>query len=124
MTKLKEYLAEIISDVAGVTAYFERANDEAEYPYVVFNFSDWTPDDFVRRTYDLNIEIWDKAPNPKQVLSVAEKLVKFFKSYKDNNDGFIIATYIGTGTDFIDDPDKDLWRLRCNFEMHLVFKED
>ena len=121
--KLRKYLKGLLEKTTGLKAYFNIANNEAAYPYIVFDIKELTVQDINRHIIELTIDCWDR-DTPKEIISAVDSLDKEFRRYKDNTKDFVIQIYNGSARQFIPDEDKDIKRLQRRYDVIIYLKGD
>ena len=121
--RLRSYLKLKIEDITDLPVAWFRANDNTQMPYVVLDIQDLTINNFNTRQIDLTAEFWERN-NPKDIIKACDDLAYAFKHYSDMTDYFSVQIYTDTQAGWIDDTDKDIYRLMARYEVHLTPRED
>ena len=121
--RLRSYLKKILEEIAKLPVYFFRANDAAEYPYVVFSLEEYTSVDFVVRNYRLTIEIFSDG-SPREALDAAEMIRYEFLHFYDRDADFTIAINPETPMSMTDDSEKSVSHVIGTYDIRLVARKD
>lgn len=99
-------------------AYYRRAPADAVYPYKTFDLSRVDLGDLSRDDYELQVDIWDHAADPKAVDEIADSLEDIFndKNLPQTN---ILPTFFRSSRYPVEDPDKDIQHLQLTFLVEL-----
>jgi hypothetical protein len=114
--KLKRFLEELLE------GYSDEAPEDATYPYKVFSIRKLVAEDGIS-SYMLEVNVWDKHRYYSRAESVMDKLEKLLNKQVFNTQDLVIYTYIGQ-RDNIVDQDKQIKRVRGQFEIRVVSKEE
>lgn len=114
--KLKRFLEDLLE------GYSDEAPDEATYPYKVFSIRKLIAEDGIS-FYLLEVNVWDKHKYYSRAESIMDELEKMLSKQVFNTEDLVIYTYIGQ-RDNIVDQDKQIKRVRGQFEMRVVSKEE
>jgi hypothetical protein len=102
--------------------YHRHAPDGAAYPYKVYTFTEvgfaWADrDDFI-----LEVDIWDRADNPRAAEEIADQVERIFN---DANlpEPPIYPTFFRENRYTMDDPDKSLQHIQLRFSVQLYETE-
>ena len=114
--KLKRFLEGLLE------GYSDEAPDEATYPYKVFSIRKLMMEDGIS-FYLLEVNVWDKHKYYSRAESMMDKLEKMLNKQVFNTEDLVIYTYIGQ-RDNIVDQDKQIKRVRGQFEIRVVSKEE
>lgn len=121
--QLRSYLKKILGRITELPVYFFRANDEAEYPYVVFSLEEYTSVDFVVRNYRLTTEIFSEG-SPRKALDAAEMIRYEFLHFYDRDEDFTIAINPETPMSMTDDSEKSVSHVIGTYDIRLVAGKD
>lgn len=64
-----------IIEECGYKSYYERANKNVLYPYVVFDFETTDISDNAKREIEVTIDIWDKSGDSLTVETIADEII-------------------------------------------------
>lgn len=116
--ELKDVIKEILEDATQKSTFYQKADKEEGYPYTVFDFrrigSDYGVDKFI-----LEVNSWDNHETSSRI----EKIMDDLETEVHANN---IVTEIGSVTIYkgprepVPDENKDIKRIREQFEMHVV----
>lgn len=123
VNRLRSYLKKVLEEITNLPVYFFRANDEAEYPYVVFSLEEYTSVDFVVRNYRLTIEIFSDG-SPREALDAAEMIRCEFLHFYDRDADFTIAINPETPISMTDDSEKSVSHVIGTYDIRLVARKD
>lgn len=121
--ELRKYIKELLERATGLKVYFEIANNESIFPYIVFDIRELVGYSINRHILELTIDVWDK-DTPKHLINAVDVLDKIFLQYKDNTEHFVIQIYNGSARQFIQDDDKSIKRLQRRYDVIVYLKGD
>ena len=116
MQKLNAELKKILE------AFPEEAPKDAAYPYKVFSARRISGKDG-KQTYELEINVWDQNSYYSRANSVMDALEHELHRCNYMTDSHLIRIFKGQRQN-VTDPDKDIKRVREQFEMHVYERED
>ena len=114
--KLKKFLEDLLE------AYSDEAPENASYPYKVFTIRKISDNDGISH-YILEVNAWDRNKTYSRVETLMDILEKKLKKQSFQEEEFLVYTYTGT-RDNIPDTDKMIKRIREQFEMRVVEREE
>lgn len=103
-------------------AFCEEAPKDAAYPYKVFSARRISEEDG-KQTYVLEINVWDQNSYYSRANSVMDALEHELHRCNYMTDSHLIRIFKGQRQP-VTDPDKDIKRVREQFEMHVYERED
>lgn len=103
-------------------AYCEAAPKDTPYPYAVFSVRRSTETD-ERQAYILEINVWDQHQYYSRAESVMDELENKLHRCNHLTDRYLIRIFRGPRQN-VPDPDKDIKRVREQFEMYVYERED
>ena len=114
--KLKRFLENLID------GYSDEAPENADYPYKVFSARKLSDDDGIAH-YILEVNVWDKGKTYSRAETLMDELEK-----KLNKQTFLVKelfayTYTGSREN-VSDPDRAIKRVREQFELRVVEREE
>lgn len=103
--------------------YHRVAPKDAAFPYKTFKLSDVTFSDGARDDLELEVDIWDRSPDPKAAEDIADETEALF------NDANLPAppiypTFFRENRYTLDDPDKSLQHIQLRFLVQLYEEEE
>ena len=113
---LKKFLEKLID------GYSDEAPDSAEYPYKVFSIKKISNEDNISN-YVLEVNVWDKNKTYSRAETIMDGLEKKLDSQTFLEKKFLVYTYLGTRNN-VPDPDKAIKRVRGQFEIRIVEREE
>ena len=117
---LRKLVSEQLQTVPGGT-YHRRAPSDAVYPYKVYALNSVTFTD-ARDDQELEVDIWDRALDPKTVEDLADQVEALFASANLPSPP-IYPTFFRENRYTLDDPDKNLQHIQLRFLVQL-YKEE
>jgi hypothetical protein len=103
--------------------YHKKAPKDADYPYKTFTLSSVAFPNSDRDDFELEVDIWDRAPDPKTVEEIADQVERLFNAV-DLPQPPIYPTFFREGRHNLDDPDKDLQHIQLRFSVQLYETEE
>lgn len=119
---LRKLVNEKLQTVPGGT-YHREAPKDAAYPYKVFRFSSvafLNPD---RDDLELEVDLWNRAPDPKILEDIADDIEAIFNGQIYPAPPIYPAFYRENRYD-LDDPDKALQHIQLRFSVQLHETEE
>ena len=113
-------LAKEIEELTG--AFCDEAPKDAVYPYKVFSTKRISETDG-KQTYSLEINVWDRNQYYSRAESIMDELEYELHRCNYITDSHFIRIFRGQRQN-VQDPDKDIKRVRELFEMHVYESED
>lgn len=117
---LRKLVNEKLQTVLGET-YHRRAPDDATYPYKTFRLDSVAFTD-ARDDQELEIDIWDRSPDPKPAEDIADQIEALFADANLPAPP-IYPTFFRENRYTLDDPDKTLQHIQLRFLVQL-YKEE
>lgn len=114
---LRKLIVAQLNAVAGAT-YYRRAPSDATYPYKTFDLSRVNLTDSSRYDYDLQIDIWDDATDPKRIEEIADELEDLLNVSRLPQPA-ILPDFFRESRFHVEDPDKNLQHLQLTFLVEL-----
>lgn len=114
---LRKLIKSRLDMVQGGT-YYVHAPDSAEFPYKTFELSTIAMGDLSRFDYAVTVDVWDNAPDPKEVEEIADELEEMLSAANLPQD-HILPTFFRESRYIVEDPDKDIQHLQMNFSVQL-----
>lgn len=114
---LRKLITTQLNTLTGAT-YYRRAPVDAVNPYKTFDLSRVELGDISRDDFELQVDIWDHAADPKAVDAIADALEALFNA---NNlpQSTILPTFFRSARYPIDESDKDIQHLQLTFLVEL-----
>ncbi len=103
-------------------AFYEEAQKNTPYPYAVFS-ARRTGETDERQTYILEINVWDQHTHYSQAENIMDGLERKLHRCNFLTDRYLIRIFRGDRQN-VPDPDKDIKRVREQFEMYIYERED
>jgi len=114
---LRKLVQTQLSNVTGGT-YYSRAPKDASLPYKTFTLSRVDLNDLSRDDYDLQIDIWDVAADPRRVDSIGDAIEE--QLHEQNlPQTTILPTFYRSNRYPVDDDDKSIIHSQLHFEVQL-----
>lgn len=117
---LRKLVNEQLQTVPGET-YHRRAPSDAAYPYKVYKLASVAFTD-ARDDQELEVDIWDRSPDPKRAEDIADQVEALFASANIPAPP-IYPTFFRENRYTLDDPDKNLQHIQLRFLVQL-YKEE
>ena len=117
---LRKLVNEKLQTVPGET-YHRRASKDATYPYKTFTLADTQFTD-ARDDMELEVDIWDRSPDPKAAEDIADLIEAMFHDANLPAPP-IYPTFFRDARYTLDDPDKTLQHIQLRFLVQL-YKEE
>ena len=99
-------------------SYYQRADKEAKYPYSVFDIRRIGCDNGIGK-YVLEVNCWDHYDTNSRVVTMMEDIEKAVHKQHIMTENGSMIIYKGNW-DPVEDNDKDIKRVREQFEMQVV----
>lgn len=114
---LRKLIVAQLNTIRGAT-YYRRAPEDAVYPYKTFALSRVELGDLSRDDFELEINLWDHAADPKAVDEIADQIEDLFNA---NNlpQATILPTFYRENRYPVDEPDHDIQHLQLTFSVQL-----
>lgn len=103
-------------------AYCEEAPQKIAFPYAVFSARRLNETD-ERQAYILEINVWDQHPYYSRAEGMMDDLERKLHKCNQLTDRYLIRIFRGQRQN-VPDQDKDLKRVREQFEMYVYERED
>lgn len=103
-------------------AFCEEAPQDISYPYAVFNARRLNETDEIQ-TYSLEINVWDRHQYYSRADKMMDNLERKLNKCNHLTDRYLIRIFRGPRQN-VPDQDKDLKRVREQFEMYVYERED
>lgn len=118
---LRKLVTEAMQPVQGQT-YHKTAPKDAAYPYKTFTLSSVA---FVeaRDDQELEIDIWDRSPDQKQIEEIADQIEAIFKNATLPRPP-IYPSFFREARYNLEDPDKTLHHIQLRFLVQLYETEE
>jgi hypothetical protein len=113
-------LRKILEELIG--GYSEDAPSDAVYPYKVFSLRKLTEDSGISQ-YNLEVNVWDQHEYYSRAETIMDKLEKKLNKQTFLGEKMLIYTYNGQREN-VEDTDKSIKRVREQFEMRVVEREE
>ena len=117
---LRKLIKTQLQTVAGAT-YHKKAPPDASYPYKTFTLSTTAFTD-ARDDMELEIDIWDRAPDAKTAEEIADQIEALFRNANLPTPP-IYPTFFRDARYDLDDPDKNLQHIQLRFLVQLYEEE-
>ncbi len=114
---LRKLIIAQLNTLTGST-YYRRAPSTAGYPYKVFDLSRVDLGDPTRDDFELQVDIWDHAADPKAVDEIADQMEILFNG-KNLPQPTILPTFFKSSRYPVEDPDKDIQHTQLTFLVEL-----
>lgn len=102
-------------------AFYEETPKETPYPYAVFSIRR-TDETDGRQTYILEINVWDQHLYYSRAENIMDELEHKLHRCNHLTDGYLIRIFRGQRQN-VPDPDKEIKRVREQFEMYVYERE-
>lgn len=119
---LRKLITTKLQTVPGGT-YHKRAPKDAAYPYKTFKLTSVAFPNTDRDDLELEIDIWDRAPDPKASEDIADQIEALFNGQIYPEPPIYPAFYRENRYD-LDDPDKTLQHIQLRFLVQLHETEE
>lgn len=119
---LRALIRRQLDTVAGGT-YYRRASRDAFFPYKVFTLSRVDLSDLSRDDFDVCIDIYDRATDPKVVDQIADEIEALFNGANLPQEK-ILPTFFRASRYPIDEEEKDLQHIQLHFDVELYELEE
>ena len=119
---LRKLINEKLQTVPGGT-YHKRAPKDAAYPYKIFTLTSVAFPNTDRDDLELEIDTWDRAPDPKALEDIADLIEALFNGQIYPAPPIYPAFYREARYD-LDDPDKTLQHIQLRFLVQLHETEE
>ena len=103
-------------------AFCEEALKDTEYPYKVFSARRISETD-EKQIYSLEINVWDRHRHYSRAESLMDELEQKLHRCNHLTDKYLIRIFKGLRQN-VPDPDKEIKRVREQFEMYVYERED
>ena len=114
---LRKLVREQLQAVQGMT-YHKSAPKDAAYPYKTYSLTSVTFPDSSRDDFELEVDIWDRATDIKEVEEIADQIEVIFNNANLPSPP-IYPTFFRESRHFLDDPDKLLQHIQMHFLVQL-----
>lgn len=104
-------------------AYHKRAPKDAAYPYKTFTLTSVAFPNTDRDDLELEVDLWDRAPDPKALEDIADQIETMFNGQIYPDPPIYPAFYRENRYD-LDDPDKTLQHIQLRFLVQLHETEE
>lgn len=98
--------------------YHRHAPKDAAFPYKTFSLSSVAFPDSARDDFELEVDIWDRSPDPKRAEDIADQVEVLFNDVNLPAPP-IYPTFFREARNVLDDPDKTLQRIQLRFLVQL-----
>ena len=119
---LRKLITTKLQTVPGGT-YHRRAPKDAGYPYKTFTLSSVAFPNPDRDDTELEVDLWDRAPDPKALEDIADQIEAMFNGQIYPEPPIYPAFYRENRYD-LEDPDKTLQHIQLRFLVQLHEMED
>lgn len=119
---LRKLINEKLQTVPGGT-YHRKAPADAGYPYKTFRLSSVAFPNTDRDDLELEVDLWDRAPDPKALEDIADQIEAIFNGQIYPAPPIYPAFYRENRYD-LDDPDKTLQHIQLRFLVQLHETEE
>ena len=119
---LRKLVYEAMQSVHGAT-YHKRAPKDASYPYKTFTLSSVAFTNPDRDDIELEIDLWDRSPDPKVLEDIADQVEALFNNRISPQPPIYPAFFREYRYD-LDDPDKNLQHIQLRFLVQLHETEE
>jgi len=118
MTKTQALRTVVVSQLngVGITAYYRKAPNTAEFPYAVFNFVGINNGDTARDDMTLEIDLYDHDRDAKDIEDLADTLEEHLR-FANLPNGDILPTFWADNRVYVEDADKDIQHLVLNYTV-------
>ena len=118
---LRKLVREKLQTVQGQT-YHKTAPTDTAFPYKTYTLTSVT---FVedRDDQELEIDIWDRAPDQKRIEEIADQIERMFRS-ANLPEPPIYPTFFRDARYNLEDPDKTLQHIQLRFLVQLYETEE
>lgn len=99
-----------------VSSYYRSADDDANYPYAVYDFENIDLGDISRDDLILVIDVWGKGNDTSEVEEIADQLEAKFNAANLPNEE-VLPTFYRISRKPVDDEDKTLIRRKLKFQV-------
>ena len=119
--ELRKLIKEQLQTIPGDT-YHKTASKDAAFPYKTFKLSSVA---FVeaRDDQELEIDIWDRSPDQKQIEDIADQIERLFANTTLPRSP-IYTTFFREARYNLEDPDKTLQHIQLRFLVQLYETEE
>lgn len=121
-TALRKLVRTQMQTTLGET-YHKKAPKDAAYPYKTFTLSSVAFPNSDRDDFELEVDIWDRAPGPKAAEEIADQVERLFNAANLPQPP-IYPTFFREGRYNLDDPDKALQHIQLRFSVQLYETEE
>ena len=119
---LRKLVMEKMQTVPGGT-YHKNAPKDAAYPYKVFKLASVAFPNNDRDDLDLEVDLWDRAPDPKTLEDIADQIEALFND-KIYPAPPIYPAFFRESRHDLEDPDKTLQHIQLRFLVQLHETEE
>ena len=119
---LRKLIYEKLQTVLGET-YHKTASKNAVYPYKTFELASVAFPNSLRDDFELEVDIWDRAPDTKVAEELADQIEAMFNDANLPQDT-ILPTFFRENRYNVEDPDKTLQHIQLRFLVQLYEMED
>lgn len=103
--------------------YHRTASPDAVYPYKVYRLTDVSFTASHRDDFELEVDIWDRAPDWKRIEELADEVERLFNDANLPTPP-IYPTFFRENRYTLDDPDKTLQHIQLRFLVQLYETEE
>lgn len=119
---LRKLIKEKMQTVPGET-YHKNAPKDATYPYKTFTLSSVAFPNPDRDDLDLEVDLWDRAPDPKALEDIADAIEAIFNG-KIYPEPPLYPAFFRENRYDLEDPDKTLQHIQLRFLVQLHEMEE
>lgn len=118
MSKTVELRNIIQSNITNIIerCYYRVADEEAAFPYAVYDFENIDLGDIARDDLILLIDLWDQSIDSTTIENIADEIEDLFNAANIPNE-YVLPTFYRVSRKTIDDPDKTLIRRQLKFQI-------
>lgn len=117
---MKSELKKELEQLTG--AYYEQAPQEAPYPYAVLS-ARRTGEIDRKQAYILEVNVWDQHQFYSRAENYMDEMERKLHRCNCLTDRYLIRIFRGP-RQTVEDPDRDIKRVREQFEMHVYEREE
>lgn len=116
--KLRKIITTQLKTVSGGTYYHRAPEKAATFPYKTFDLVNVDLGDLSRDDYELQVDIWDRATDPKTVDEIADAIEELLQG-ANLPQASIYPTFYRAMRYYIEDPDRDIQHVQLTFTAQL-----